>query len=216
MKPRLFGPGLPQNGEPVRASFQGGRLHIDGLRARDANASGLRVEAAGFEQGDVLLSWRDAEGDWGIIVADAVAKNALIETAPAVLSKPLARWRRSVGVTRGIWRVAIGGAIAVILAVGIIWWQYDRVISWVASTIPLETERRIGQQAIRSVAPEGRTIKEGVAYETLVEIGDKLTRGSRYKYSWYLLDDPQVNAFAVPGGYVVVNAGLVNAAKIPR
>lgn len=210
---RMFGPGLPQNGEPVHVSFQGMRLHVSGLRTRDASAGSLKVEAAGFEQSDVLLSWSDADGDWGIIVADAAAKKTLVETAPAVLSGPLARWRRSVGVTLGIWRFAIGGTMVLILGTGLVWWQYDRVLSWVAAQISPETELRIGQQAIRGVIAEGRTVKEGIAYEALVEIGNRLTQGSRYKYTWYLLDDPQVNAFAMPGGYVVVNAGLVNSAK---
>lgn len=212
---RLFGPGVPQNGEPVRASFQGMRLHVAGLRIRDTSASSLKVEAAGFEQSDVLLSWTDVDGDWGVIVADAAAKNVLVETAPASLATALSRWRRSVGITRGIWRLAIGTTLALAVGAGLTWWQYDRVLSWVAAQIPLETERRIGQQTIRGITSQGRAITEGLAHETLVKIGEKLTRGSRYKYSWYLMDDPQVNAFAVPGGYVVVNAGLVNAAKTP-
>jgi Zn-dependent protease with chaperone function len=210
---RLFGPGLPQGGEPVRASFQGMALHVHGLRVRSANAGILKVDAAGFEQSDVSLAWSDVDGDWGVVVADAAAKEALVRTAPEILSRPLKRWRRSVGFTRGVWRIAMGATLALVLGAGLVWWQYDRVLSWVAAQIPLETERRIGQQAVRSAISEGRTVTEGIAYKTLVEIGGKLTRGSRYKYSWYLVDNPQVNAFALPGGYVVVNAGLVNSAK---
>lgn len=210
---RLFGPGLPQNGEPVRVSFQGTRLQVHGLGARSADASALGVEAAGFEQGDALLSWSDAEGDWGVIVDDPAAKEVLVATAPPLLAARLARWRRSVGITRGIWRVAIGAAIVLVLGAGLVWWQYDRVLAWVAAQVPAETERRMGQQMVRSVVAEGRAVQEGLAYRTLVEMGDKLTRGSRYKYSWYLVDKPQVNAFALPGGFIVVNAGLLYGAK---
>lgn len=210
---RLFGPGLPQNGEPVRVSFLGSRLQVHGLPGRTADAGALRVEAAGFEQADALLSWRDADGDWGVIVDDRDAQAVLVQTAPPILGPRLARWRRSVGVTRGIWRAAIGAAVVLVLGAGLLWWQYDRVLGWIAAQVPPETERRIGQQAARSAIADGRAVQEGVAYRTLVELGDKLTRGSRYRYSWYLVDNPQVNAFALPGGYIVVNAGLVYAAK---
>jgi Zn-dependent protease with chaperone function len=212
---RLFGPGLPQDGEPVRVSFAGSRLQVHGSQVRSTDAAHLSVGAAGFEQSDALLSWSDAEGDWGVMVGDPAAKIALVETAPAILARPLGRWRRSVGITRGIWRAAIGAAIVLALGAGLVWWQYDRVLGYIAAQIPLETERRIGRQAVRSAIAEGRTVEAGMAYATLVEIGDKLTRGSRYQYSWYLADNPQVNAFALPGGYVVVNAGLVYAAKSP-
>lgn len=212
---RLFGPGLPQNGEPVRVSFQGSRLQVHGVHLRGAEASRLNVEAAGFEQSDALLSWSDAEGDWGVIVDHPAAKAALVATAPPPLAGRLARWRRSVGITRGIWRAAIGAALVLALGAGLLAWQYDRALAWVAAQIPPETERRIGQQALRSTIADGRAVQEGAAYRTLAEIGEKLTRGSRYKYSWYLADNPEVNAFALPGGYVVVNAGLVYGAKSP-
>jgi Zn-dependent protease with chaperone function len=210
---RLFGPGLPQDGQPVRASFLGPRLQVEGLGGRSADAGSLKVEASGFDQDDVQLSWTDADGDWGVVVDDAAAKEVLVASAPAVLSGPLRRWRRSVGITGGIWRIAIGAVIALAVGAGLLWWQYDRVLAWGAAQIPPDLERRIGQQGIRSVAAEGRTVKEGMAYATIVEIGDKLTQGSRYKYSWYLAESPQVNAFALPGGFVVVHAGLIDAAK---
>lgn len=210
---RLFGPGRPQDGEPVRASFLGARLRVDGRETRDADATALEVEAAGFEQHDVLLSWHDHDGEWGLIVSDAAAKQVLLATAPAVLAKPLGRWRRSVGITRGIWRTAIGSAIALVVGTGLLWWQYDAVIAWTAARISPETERRMGAQMMQGIVAEGRTIREGQAHAALTEIGAKLTVGARHPYHWYLIDDPQVNAFALPGGYIVINIGLIDAAR---
>lgn len=210
---RLFGPGQPQDGEPARASFIGTRLRVDAARGRDAEAGAIEVSAAGFEQDDVLLSWSDGDGDWGFIVASAEAKTALLTSAPAALAKPLGRWRRSVGITRGIWRSVIATAATLAVATVLVWWQYDRVIAWSAAQISPETERRLGQQGIRGILAEGRVVTEGRAHAALTEIGERLAKDGRFDYEWYLVDDPQVNAAALPGGYIIVNIGLVDAAQ---
>jgi predicted Zn-dependent protease len=47
-------------------------------------------------------------------------------------------------------------------------------------------------------------------------IGQRLTQGSRYQYDFHLAEDSTVNAFALPGGIVVVNTGLVGATRRPE
>jgi predicted Zn-dependent protease len=44
-------------------------------------------------------------------------------------------------------------------------------------------------------------------------IGNQLTAGSRYKYQWFVAKDNEVNAFAIPGGIIVVNSGLLKKAE---
>jgi len=209
---KLYGPGQPQDGAPARGAFIGNRLRVDGPRTLDADAVSITVESAGFEHDHVLLAWSDADGDWGLLVADAAAKGTLIATAPPVLAKPLGRWRRSVGLTHGLWRAAIGAAALLALGAVLLWWQYDAAVAWTAARISPETERRMGVQMIQSVAADGRLIDAGTAHETIQALGTRLAQGGRFEYRWYLVDDPRINAFALPGGFIVINTGLVNAA----
>jgi predicted Zn-dependent protease len=46
----------------------------------------------------------------------------------------------------------------------------------------------------------------------VADIGARLTKGSRYQYRWYVSDEREINAYALPGGIVVVNAGLIENA----
>ena len=41
------------------------------------------------------------------------------------------------------------------------------------------------------------------------EIGAKLTQGSVYRYQFHVAVDKSVNAYAMPGGYIVVHTGLL-------
>ena len=41
------------------------------------------------------------------------------------------------------------------------------------------------------------------------ELGARLTQGSAYQYEFYVANDASVNAFAMPGGFVVMNTGLL-------
>ena len=43
----------------------------------------------------------------------------------------------------------------------------------------------------------------------VVEIGKRLTQGSAYPYEFYVTEDKSVNAYAMPGGFIVVHSGLL-------
>lgn len=208
---RLHGPALPDDGLPTRARFAAGALLVDaGGRAIDAARVG--VEAAGFNQEDVALSWDEAAGRFALVVDAPAAKQALLAAAPAALARPLRRWRRDVNFTRTFWRAAATLALtaAVVLALGI--WQYDAVVAWTAAQMSPENELRLGRSIMDGVRREGHLVETAVALDTIRSIGGRLTRNSTRKYEWHLKDDPSVNAFAIPGGFVVVHAGLVHAA----
>jgi predicted Zn-dependent protease len=56
----------------------------------------------------------------------------------------------------------------------------------------------------------------GPAVDAVRLIGERLTPGTRLRYRWFVADRPEVNAFAAPGGVVVVFRGLVQAAETPE
>jgi Zn-dependent protease with chaperone function len=211
---QLHGPGRPDAGAPVRAEFVGGKLRIDGDYG--VEPSRIRIEAGGFNQDDVVLNWQDAAGEFALMVIDAQAKQVLVATAPPALAPQLRRWTRSVNFTRRFWRTAFTVTAVVAVALGLGLWQYDQVIEWTANHVSPENERRLGRSVMDGVRREGKLVEESKALDAIREIGGRLTRDSTRKYEWHLKDDPSVNAFAVPGGFVVVHAGLVHAAETPE
>lgn len=57
-----------------------------------------------------------------------------------------------------------------------------------------------------------KLIDRGPAVEAISAIGRRLTTGSAHRYRWFVADRPDINAFAAPGGVVVVYRGLLRSA----
>ena len=207
---QLHGPGQPDAGAPVRAEFVGGALRIDG--SYGIEPARITVEAGGFNQDDVVLQWQGDAGALALMVTDAQAKQVLLASAPPLLAPQLRRWRRDVSFTRNLWRTLIVAGSVATLAIALGLWQYDEVVKWVAHSMSPENERRLGQGMVSGLKRQGHLVEQGKAVDVVRELGGRLTQGSTRKYEWYVVDDPSVNAFAIPGGFIVVNAGLVHEA----
>jgi predicted Zn-dependent protease len=98
------------------------------------------------------------------------------------------------------------------LALGGLVVEHERVAEWAVSLVPPEQERKLGEFVFEQHKARLRLV-EGPAQAMVRDIGAKLSEGSRYPYSFYVARDPTVNAFAVPGGFVVMHTGLLELAQ---
>lgn len=77
-------------------------------------------------------------------------------------------------------------------------------------------EHRLGQAFMRSVRSEVKVIDDPLMSEYIRDLGYKLSKavsGSGKQFTFFLVDDPVVNAFAGPGGYIGIHTGLVLATE---
>lgn len=79
----------------------------------------------------------------------------------------------------------------------------------------LEREIALGKEMAREVELQARTIDDPVISEYVSRVGQNLVRNSDAKvpFTIKLLDSEEVNAFALPGGFFFVNAGLILKAE---
>jgi beta-barrel assembly-enhancing protease len=80
-----------------------------------------------------------------------------------------------------------------------------------ASLTPLQ-ERQIGQQSMMQIRASKQYLDDPEINEYLNQIGDKLVENSpepSLDFEFFAVNDYSVNAFALPGGFVGVNAGLI-------
>ena len=73
-------------------------------------------------------------------------------------------------------------------------------------------ERKLGQTIIRQLRANGAYINDPEVNDYLNELGHRLVAASRdvkQDFEFFGVPDPQVNAFALPGGYVGVHTGLI-------
>jgi predicted Zn-dependent protease len=84
------------------------------------------------------------------------------------------------------------------------------------AALPPQTERRLGESIMREIRfREPGYVDDPEIGEYLGELGARLTRvtsGARHDFEFFVLRDPTVNAFALPGGFVGVHTGLISTA----
>lgn len=78
-----------------------------------------------------------------------------------------------------------------------------------------EQEVQVGQQAAREVLQQVEVVNDPAMQSYVRSIGERLAStapADRYPYSFTLINEPSINAFALPGGPVFVHSGLLDAA----
>jgi beta-barrel assembly-enhancing protease len=73
-------------------------------------------------------------------------------------------------------------------------------------------ERKLGETAIRQLRAAGAYMNDPEVNDYLNELGHRLIAAStdvRQDFEFFAVPDSQINAFALPGGYVGVNTGLI-------
>ncbi len=86
-----------------------------------------------------------------------------------------------------------------------------------SGNIGLDEEAQLGAEYAAEIRQQVRLIDDPQAVEALNRMGRGLaTRADSTgrRYTFYLVDSPEVNAFAIPGGHVFVNRGLIEHADI--
>lgn len=77
-----------------------------------------------------------------------------------------------------------------------------------------DKERKIGQDAAAQIE-KGAPIVTGPVEEWVQRVGAKLAAKSdpEFKYTFHVIDAPQINAFCLPGGHIFVYTGLRKVVK---
>lgn len=218
---QCFGGDLPSGGYKASASWHGGVLLIS-LPEGESHvpAVGMTVEAGGFDGQQMLVHWQNDYGRWSCSPVSPADREQFVTHAPPALSEQLGRWRKSTRKTRAGFHLGwlvLGTFFAIpLLALLLFWLNADRIAGWVAQRVPAAEEKKLGEMVIAQTAASMKLTQQGEAARVVREIGGRLTQGSRYSYQWYVADDPSINAFAIPGGFVVVHSGLIKAADTPE
>ena len=217
---RVFGPGLAGTGEAAQAQWLHGQLRLQtpGLRL-DMGAT-PRITGGGFNAEQLRVSWQAPEGEFVFFVDAGAVQAAFAEVVPPQWRAQLAGAQRTQGRVRARWRWSIAALVLSLslplAALVTLVVRSDTVAAWVVQWVPPAYEAKLGDLVLAQTQAQMRLIDSGPAVEALRQAGGKLGRPSPYHYRWLLVDHPDVNAFAAPGGVVVVFSGLLQAADTPE
>jgi predicted Zn-dependent protease len=77
-------------------------------------------------------------------------------------------------------------------------------------------EVQIGRSIMRDIRNSGQVVEDPLVNEYINEVGNKVaaqTNDGDHDFTFFVIDDHRINAFALPGGYIGVHTGLLEASR---
>ena len=218
-----FGEEFPASGAPCLVQVEAPGLTVtfspdtsDG-KPEVAPFSALAVSAGGFDHDHLVVKWTSVEGERTLYLKNPDVIRAFRETAPDHLGLPFAQVAEQVRQVRHRRRLVWGVVGGVILSTVVgLWFGADVLVEVAVSRIPVEWEHKLGESAYRDFLTRQEVMKDGPAVTALGELTQRLTEqipNNPYTFEVAVVKSDVVNAFALPGGYVVVFTGLMKKAE---
>lgn len=213
LKGTAFGPGFASTGSAVEFDISDYGLTLVTEESFDGTPPWQDVTQRKQDYSGLMLEWPGSKGHYALSVSDPAAVQAIKalrgQSAPA-------RHKGQDRATRAwlhgaLWLTVVGP----VLAIALLLWQHERIAVWAVDRIPVEQERQLGETVFAQTKAKLKLV-EGAPQQLVRDIGARLTQGSAYQYEFYVADDPTVNAFAMPGGFIVVHTGLLKLAATPE
>jgi predicted Zn-dependent protease len=197
---------------PVEVILDGEQVTIAGRTLNAPRLWKLKAlrPAETVETGRPLRLRSEEHPDERLIVSDGRMSEALLLAAPQ-LTRPVARAK--------ILRYAAITAVGLVLVVAIGYGLLSMLPPVVALIMPEEWRQRLGQQTEQAMLGRFSKCTSSEGHAAIAVIANRFFAGRAeeapdFTVSVYRL--PMINAFALPGGRVVISGKLVDAAKSPE
>ncbi len=217
-----FGDGLPSAGAPCVVAVSADGLHISStgesaLVEQVVSFAEMMVEAGGLDHDQLVVSWGSGSSRRTVYLKDPSVIVAFRRAAPHQLTAHLERAAQQVRRARHSHRLLWGTVLGALVGVGLLlWFGSDLIVEWAVARIPVEWERQLGETVYQDFLSKETVLKDGPAVSAVQEMTQRLTDNipdNPYKFQISVVQSPVVNAFALPGGYVVVFTGLLTKAE---
>jgi predicted Zn-dependent protease len=109
----------------------------------------------------------------------------------------------------------VGVVVAAIVATMLV----SLMVRVLVARIPVEWEQKMGDSLMAEVKQEATFVEDPkLKAKLLSDVAPLVTALPKtgVEYKFYIVDDPTPNAFALPGGHVLVNTGLLELSKRPE
>lgn len=84
------------------------------------------------------------------------------------------------------------------------------------AVLPKSEESRFGRAIMAEIRRSGRVVEDPLVTEYVNEIGRRIAAHANdgsHRFEFFVVDDPRINAFALPGGFIGVHTGLLEATR---
>jgi len=121
--------------------------------------------------------------------------------------------------TRRALRLTAYFVVGCVVATWLVSASLSFMVRTVADRVPMSWEDSFGKNAIAELRSDGKLLDDTNEVAQLAAVAAPLISAlpeNRRNLKFYILDDSEPNAFALPGGYVVVHSGLLAMVDTPE
>ncbi len=217
----IFGPHLPPGGAHglLTISAIGVEASV-GDRSQRASLGQITLREVGFDRPGLEVAWHDGDGAWAAHVLDPAAAEQLLTSSALAATAAAATLKAGRRRSTAVRSIGAGLLVAALLVpvVLLIWFVLNAgtIAAWLADRVPVDEEVSVGRQAFAGMRVGLELRDEGPAFDAVQSIVGNLTTGSKYRYDVHVAKDDTPNAFALPGGVIVVHTGLISATTRPE
>jgi len=138
---------------------------------------------------------------------------ALEEHAPQALTRDFL-----IGNLQGWSAVVVAALVILLIVVVTMTWVAPTVAGYAALWMPRSAEEQLGHAVVGVLAPESGHCTHAERKDLLGRVANRLAKASasEYELKFIYTSHPMANAFAAPGGYIVVFRGLLDDAETPE
>lgn len=218
--------------EPLLGSVQGFVAREGQLVMATLNVSPTRLSAMAVDGESLEIGWPDLEltlggSDGTYVYATSRTSGRAIVTRDHGLTKLLravgdASLAAQVEALSGArrrersWHFAgFGILLALLVTIGLLVWNAPNLLAASVVYLPTDVDRSLGDAAFEDMQLEGPVVDDPVVVGFVDEIVDRLDDHASvqgFEFRVLVVDAEVVNAFALPGGQIVVFTGLLRAA----
>lgn len=200
----------------LSVSRSGFQFLVDGQLKHSIPLSGAELKLGGASDRLVFIS-HPSTPDWSIYTADRsmLAHEGLNSVPELAEQLQAARGKR-----RFNWSVfAVVCCLALVVPVMLVL-NMDFVAENVAKQVPLEWEAKLGESSYAQYQLQQDILENKEAEALLANLTNVLTNQlyadasgqnlpQQYPFQFHIVNDSSLNAFALPGGIVVIHSGLI-------
>lgn len=169
---------------------------------------GLVIKTGGASERLIFLSHPNLP-ETSIYTSDhRILENPILLSTPGCQTQILAvRSQKTYG------KLIIAGIIVCLIAcIYSIYLLKDPLVATIAHQVPVSWENQLGEMVFTQAAAGKRMINDDKIMADLEKMTSPLIEAidnERYDFRFHIIEEPTLNAFAIPGGHVVLHSGLI-------
>jgi Zn-dependent protease with chaperone function len=211
---------LPDGRAHGRLAIEGNDLvfNAGGVPPLRFSLDGLDIRYGGFNNQQAFLSHPHLP-EWTFLCAEpGFVRDEAIRCHP-VHGKGARRKHRASKKWPWPVKAMIFLTLLFIAALTALWMNRAAITRSIAGSIPVSLEKQLGEAVYQQVRATSKEVTDPALLAQLQSITSRLVpavKDSRYEFKFHIVENDVINAFAVPGGHIVVHTGLLKNAKRPE